>query len=261
MNVFKRFAAIVRAKVNKLLDRAEDPRETLDLSYTEQVSNLQKLRRSVAEVATARKRIEIQAQQLQQQASKLQGQARAALTQKREDLAREALSRRSAIGAELADLETQHAQVKEQEQRLIETMRRVQAQVEAFRTRKETLKATYTAAEAQTRVGEAVSGISDSMGDAGLAMQRAQDKISAMQARAGAIDELLSSGSLTDLTTGHDDIQSQLDKVASKSQVETELARLKSEIAAGSEAGALGAPAPQNSGALPAPERESGPAS
>ena len=118
MNVFKRFAAIVRAKVNKLLDRAEDPRDTLDFSYTQQVENLQKLRRSVAEVATARKRIEIQARQLQQQASKLQSQARDALTQKREDLAREALSRRSAIAAELTDLEAQHSQVKEQEERL-----------------------------------------------------------------------------------------------------------------------------------------------
>ncbi len=232
MSVFRRFADIVRAKVNKILDRAEDPRDTLDLSYSQQIENLQNLRRSVAQVATARKRIEIQARQLQQQASKLQTQARAALSQDHEDLAREALSRRSAVGAELSDLQAQHAQVLEQEQRLKTTLSRLQTQIELFRTRKETLKATYTAAEAQTRVGEAVSGISDSMGDAGLVMQRAQDKITAMQARAGAIDDLLASGSLTDLTTGHDDIQAQLDKVASKGQVEAELAQLKSELSA-----------------------------
>jgi phage shock protein A len=243
MGVFKRFAAIVRGKFNKLLDRAEDPRDTLDQSYSEQVANLQKLRRSVAEVATARKRIEIQAQQLQQQATKLQSQARAALSQDREDLAREALSRRSAIGAELTNLETQHAQVLDQEQRLISTLNRVQTQVTAFRSRKEALKASYTAAEAQTRVGEAVSGISESMGDAGAVMQRAQDKITAMQARAGAIDELLASGSLTDLTTGRDDIQVQLEKVASKGQVEAELAHLKNELAQ-SAAPALAAPDP-----------------
>jgi phage shock protein A len=239
MSVFRRFADIVRSKLNKILDRAEDPRETLDLSYSQQMENLQKLRRSVAEVATARKRIEIQAQQLQQQASKLQSQARAALSQKKEDLAREALSRRSAIGAELTDLQAQHSLVLDQEQRLKETMRRLQTQIEMFRTRKETLKATYTAAEAQTRIGEAVSGISDSMGDAGLAMQRAQDRISAMQARAGAIDELLASGSLTDLTTGHDDIQARLDKVASQGQIDVELARLKSELAAQEPAASL----------------------
>jgi phage shock protein A len=239
MSVFRRFADIVRAKFNKILDRAEDPRDTLDLSYSQQMENLQKLRRSVAEVATARKRIEIQAQQLQNQASKLQGQARAALSQQKEDLAREALSRRAAVGAELTELQSQHSQVLEQEERLKETMRRLQAQIEMFRTRKETLKATYTAAEAQSRVGEAVSGISDSMGDAGLAMQRAQDRINAMQARAGAIDDLLASGSLTDLTTGHDDIQTQLDKVASHGQIEAELAHLRSELAAEKPASAL----------------------
>jgi phage shock protein A len=239
MSVFRRFAGIVRAKFNKILDRAEDPRDTLDLSYSQQMENLQKLRRSVAEVATARKRMEIQAQQLQNQASKLQGQARAALSQQKEDLAREALSRRAAVGAELTELQSQHSQVLEQEERLKETMRRLQAQIEMFRTRKETLKATYTAAEAQSRVGEAVSGISDSMGDAGLAMQRAQDRINAMQARAGAIDDLLASGSLTDLTTGHDDIQAQLDKVASHGQVEAELAHLKNELAAEKPASAL----------------------
>src|ERR1700722_3608666 len=129
MGVFRRFADIIRAKLNKLLDRAEDPRDTLDLTYTQQQENLQKLRKSVAEVATARKRIEIQAQQLAMQAEKLQTQAKAALTQQREDLAREALSRRAAIAEQLTDLETQHASVLDQETKLIATSKRVQVQV------------------------------------------------------------------------------------------------------------------------------------
>ncbi len=233
MGMFQRFLNIFRAKANKVLDRAEDPRDTLDFSYEKQLENLQKVRRSVAEVATARKRIEIQATQLQQQGSKLQEQARLALTQNREDLAREALTRRAAIGQELTDLQGQHEQIASQEQKLILTSHHLQAQVEAFRTRKETLKASYTAAEAQSRIGEATAGISSSMNDAGMTMQRAQDKIAQMQARAGAIDELLQSGALTDLTTNSDDIQVQLDKVAATSQVDSELAQLKGELAAG----------------------------
>ncbi|HYA67307.1 MAG TPA: PspA/IM30 family protein [Acidimicrobiales bacterium] len=233
MGAFRRLSDIIRAKVNKILDRVEDPRDTLDLSYEKQVENLQKLRRGVAEVATARKRIELQAAALRQQADKLQGQARQALGQGREDLAREALTRRATIGEELAELETQHEQVATQEQRLVETSRRLQAQVEAFRTKKETLKATYSAAEAQTRIGEAAAGISDSMGDAGAVVDRAQDKIANMQARAGAIDELLASGALTDLSTNTDDIQAQLDKVAATSTVENELAQLKHELGVG----------------------------
>ena len=247
--VFKRVSAILQAKTNKVLDKAEDPRETLDLSYEKQLESLQKVRRSVADVATAKKRIELQAGQLQKQADKLQEQAKQALAQGNEDLAREALTRRSALGEQLLDLKTQHDQVSEQEDRLVETSQRIQAQVEQFRTRKETLKATYTAAEAQTKVGEAVSGISTSMGDAGAAMQRAQDKISGMQARAGAIDELLASGALTDLNQPVDDIQAQLDRVSSTSQVDNELAALKAQLGAGGPAGALAQNAGEAQGA------------
>ena len=261
MGAFQRFLNIFRAKTNKVLDRIEDPRDTLDLSYEKQLENIQKMRRSIAEVATAKKRIEIQANGLQQQATKLQEQARMALGQNREDLAREALSRRAAIAAELTDLESQHTQIAAQQDKLVETSERLQAQVAAFRTRKETLKATYTAAQAQAKIGEAVAGISGSMSDAGATMQRAEDKISQMQARAGAIDELLESGALTDLSSSTDDIQAKLNKVSATSQVERELAALKSELAVGPApvlppAGAAGdeaSLAPPDAPATPAP--------
>jgi len=226
--------AIFQAKGNKALDRLEDPRETLDLSYDKQLENLTKVRRAVADVATARKRIELQANELKKQGDKLQAQAKAALSQGNEDLARVALERRTVVAAQLSDLETQHQQVADQEQRLIETSRRLQAEVESFRTRKETIKATYTAAEAQTHISEAVTGISSSMNNAGAAMQRAQDKIAQMQARSGAMDELISSGALTDLSHPVDDIQVQLDKVSTTAEVDTELERLKAELSASS---------------------------
>jgi phage shock protein A len=239
---WQRIKGIFQAKANKVLDKAEDPRDTLDLSYEKQVEQLTKVRRGVADVATARKRIELQAQGLQKQADKLQGQAKAALAQGNEDLAREALSRRAALGEQLADLKTQHDQISEQEQKLIDTSQQLQMRIEQFRTKKETLKASYTAAQATTQVGEAISGISDSMGNSAAAMQRAQDKIASMQARSGALDELLASGALNDLSTPVDDIQKELDKVTSTNQVDNELAALKAELGSGatsSEAAAL----------------------
>jgi phage shock protein A len=249
MGVMKRMSGILQAKTNKLLDKAEDPRESLDLSYQKLLENLQKVRRSVADVTTAKKRIELQATQLQGQADKLQQQAKDALSQNREDLAR-----RAAIAPQLADLQTQHQQVADQETKLIATAQNLQAQVDAFRTKKETMKATYTAAEAQTKIGEAVSGISESMGDAGMSVQRAQDKIDSMQARAGAMDELLSSGALTDLANPVDDIQAQLDQVSSASSVDADLAALKAEIGTGAGAPAQLGPAEE---AAPAAEAES----
>jgi phage shock protein A len=241
MGVMKRMSLIFNAKANKVLDRAEDPRETLDYSYTKQLELLQKVRRGVADVATSRKRLELQQQQLQQQADKLDGQARAALAQNREDLAREALSRKSALTTQISDLTTQHAALLGEEEKLTLASQRLQAKVDAFRTKKETIKATYTAAEAQTKIGEAFSGISEEMGDVGLAIQRAEDKTQTLQARAGAIDELLASGALDDPTgTNKDDIQLELDRMSSTNDVESDLARLKGELSGAPATPAIG---------------------
>jgi phage shock protein A len=181
-------------------------------------------------VATSRKRLELQGEQLQAKAAKLHEQARKAMEVGREDLAREALSRRAAIEPEMESLKTQHAQLQAEEAKLTEASKRLSAHLEAFRTRKETIKATYTAAEAQTKIGEALAGISGEMGDIGLAVQRAEDKTLAMQSRAGAIDELLASGALDDLSTSRDALDAELGRAVASSQVEVELARLRAEL-------------------------------
>jgi phage shock protein A len=226
----KRLSLIVKAKANKLLDKHEDPRETLDYSYEKQLELLTQVRRGVADVATSRKRLEIQMQQISGSADKLQAQASQAVAAGRDDLAREALTRKAAANAQLADLQAQHDDLVGQEAKLTDASKKLQAKVDAFRTRKETIKATYTAAEAQAKIGEAVSGISEEMGDVGMAMQRAEDKTQQMQARAGAVDELIASGALDDATAisgPKDDIQSQLDALSSGSDVDAELAALK----------------------------------
>jgi phage shock protein A len=229
MSLMQRISLIFRSKANKALDRAEDPRETLDYSYQRQLDLLSKVRRGVADVATSRKRVELQVNQLEQQATKLQDQAQKAISMGREDLAREALTRKSGVAGQITDLKAQHAQLQGEEEKLTLAQQRLQAKVESFRTRKETIKATYTAAEAQTRINEAMSGIGEEMGDVGLAIQRAEDKTAQMQARAGAIDELIASGALDDVssTNSGDDIARELDSMSSQADVETELARLK----------------------------------
>jgi phage shock protein A len=235
MGVMKRVTMVFRAKANKALDRMEDPRETLDYSYQTQLELLQKVRRGVADVATSRKRVELQVNQLQQSSDKLDRQARDSLAAGREDLAREALTRKAGIQTQLADLQQQYASLQGEEEKLTQASQRLQAKVDAFRTRKETIKATYTAAEAQTRINEAFTGISEEMGDVGLAIQRAEDKTAQMKARAGALDELMASGAMDDLVGGpHDDIQAELDRMGASSGVDNELERMKAEIAGAS---------------------------
>lgn len=233
--IFERISTIFRAKADKALDKMEDPRETLDYSYQRQLELLQKVRRGVADVATSRKRVELQANKMQGEMDKLTLAAQRALESNREDLAREALTRKSGLQTQLADLQAQHAQLQGEEEKLVRASTRLQAKVDAFRTRKETIKATYSAAEAQTRINEAFTGISEEMGDVGMAIQRAEDKTAQMQARASAVDELLSSGVLEDPTgIVQDDITRELDALASSSSVENELAAMKSRLAVGS---------------------------
>jgi len=234
MSVMKRVSLIFRAKADKALDRMEDPRETLDYSYKQQVEMLTRVKRGVADVATSRKRVELQMNALQKEINKRDLQARDALGKGREDLARAALQNKAQLQGQYADLDSQFASLQEQEEKLTLAAQRLDSKVQAFRTRKETIKATYTAAEAQTRINEAFSGISEEMGDVGLAIQRAEDKTAQMQARAGAIDELLASGALEDHVSGGTDyIQAELDKLGAGAGVESELARMKGEIAAG----------------------------
>ncbi|MBX6384761.1 MAG: PspA/IM30 family protein [Microbispora sp.] len=233
MSVMKRLSMIFKSKANKALDKMEDPRETLDYSYQRQLELLQKVRRGVADVATSRKRVELQINQLEAQAAKLENQSRQALAAGREDLAREALTRRNGLNAQIADLRIQYNNLQGEEEKLTLASQRLQAKVDAFRTKKETIKATYTAAEAQTRINEAFSGISEEMGDVGLAIQRAEDKTAQMQARAGAIDELLASGALDDFTGQRDDIQAELDRMGAGADIELELARMKAELGQG----------------------------
>jgi len=263
MGVMKRVTMVFRAKANKALDRMEDPRETLDYSYQTQLELLQKVRRGVADVATSRKRVELQINTLQQNGAKLDRQARDSLGAGREDLAREALTRKAGVQTQLDDLQTQYASLQGEEEKLTQASQRLQAKVDAFRTRKETIKATYTAAEAQTRINEAFTGISEEMGDVGLAIQRAEDKTAQMRARAGAIDELMASGALDDMVSGpHDDIQAELDRLGATHGVDRELEAMKAEISqnaprpiegtsAGSSDGATTAPASTASTAEP----------
>ena len=231
--LMSRASLVVKSKLSKLLDRAEDPAETLDYSYEKQLELLQNVKRGVADVVTAKKRLQLQSDKLEQSLVKLDTQARQALAAGREDLARAALERKSAAQTQLQDLDRQLQGLEDQQQKLVASERQLSAKVEAFRTQKETIKAQYSAAEAQVRIGEASTGIGEQMADTGLAIQRAKDKTEAMTARAGAIDELVESGALEDFTSDQTQLDRELAQISSQSQVDSELEKMKAELGSG----------------------------
>ena len=229
-----RTAEIIKAKYSKLLNRTENPTETLDYSYEKQLELLQNVKRGVADVTTSKKRLQLQTQQLEQSLVKLETQARQALGAGREDLARQALERKSGIQAQLQGLDEQVKGLDAQQQKLVSSEQQLQAKIEAFRSQKEVIKAQYSAAEAQVRIGEAATGIGEQMADTGLAIQRAKDKTEQMQARAGAIEELVESGALDDFTSdGTTKLDRELAQISSQSQVDDELSKMKAELGSG----------------------------
>ncbi len=236
MSLFQRAHEIVQAKASKALDAAENPNEMLDLSYEQMLDQITRIRRALVDIAASRRRIELQEQQFQHSVDHLQDQARVALSQGQEDLAREALSRKAAAQAQIDGMEPQHQQLTEQEEKLGQTLAALQKKVNDFRTQKEVMKAQYTAASAMSSADASAAGISSTFGDSGAELQRAQDKIAAMQARAGALDELLQSGVLEDVGGDTDDIQKELDEAGTAAEVDKELAGLKAGLGPGGSA-------------------------
>ena len=231
--LMSRAATVVKAKISALLNRAENPSETLDYSYERQLESLQNVKRGIADVVTAKKRLQLQTQQLEQNVVKLDTQARQAVAAGREDLARQALERKSGMQQQLQGLDAQVQQLEQQQEKLVSNEQQLQSRIEQFRSQKEVIKAQYSAAEAQVRIGEAATGIGRQLEDTGMAVQRAKDKTEQMQARAAALDELVQTRGLDDLTSDQTQLDRELAQLSSQHQVDQELAQLKAEVGSG----------------------------
>jgi phage shock protein A len=193
---------------------------------------LQQVQRGLIEVTTAKRRLQLQAAQLEAGIRDADDQARRALAAGREDLARVALERKQLLVGQQAGLEQQVADVQAQQDKLTAAEARLSAKIEAFRNQKEVIKAQYSASEAEVKIGEAFTGVSEEMADVGLAVERATAKTQEMQARAGAIDELVSQGALSDVSAASDPVADELDRTARNASVESELAALKQQLGA-----------------------------
>ena len=220
---------MIKQKSNVLVDKYEDPREALDYSYTKQIELLNKLRRDIAEVVTAKRRLEMQKAKLWDNIRTLDEQARRSLDADREDLAKLALERKNANLLQLQGLDKQISEMLTEQEKLEQTEKRLSTKVEEFKSKKEVIKAQFSAAEAQVRIKENVTGISEEMTDIGMALNKAEEKTEKMKAKSGALDEMIDSGVLTDYTINKDSIEKELEQVTVKNSVDEELAKLKAE--------------------------------
>ncbi len=231
MGLLSRFSTYVKSAMSSSLDRAEDPGMTMDYAYEQQLEQLQNLRRSIADVVTNEKRLELQEAQVQAQMQKLDGQAQEAMAASREDLARQALTRKQQLQESLATYNQQIEQLKAQQEKFVDLEQRLSTRVEAFRTQKEMVKAEYGASQAQVKIQESATGISEEMTDVNLAMQRAQDKVLQTQSRADALDSLMQSGALPEVGPGaQDQLDQQLSAISDHAEIDKQLADLKAKM-------------------------------
>ncbi|HXS59783.1 MAG TPA: PspA/IM30 family protein [Candidatus Sulfopaludibacter sp.] len=230
MSFSSRFVNLIKQKVNKVLEKHEDPREALDYSAVKQTELIQRLRREIVEVVASKKRLEMQKARLLENINKLQEQAKSAVKAGRDDLAALALERKNANLAQAKDLDTHIMEIQTEQDKLENAEKRLSIKVEEFKSKKEIIKARYSSAEAEVRIKENITGISEEMSDIGVAMSRAEEKTDAMKSKAMAIDDMIGSGSLVDYTDNKDQIESELEKTDIKSKVDDELAKLKSSM-------------------------------
>jgi len=237
MGLFSRLMMFFHIRTNAALNRAEDPGQVMDYAYQKQQEQLQELRRSIANVVTSEKRLELQQRQVEESVIKLNFHAQQALQADREDLARMALQRKELLILQLNSYEQQIAQLKMQGEKLIAIERNASARVEAFRIQKEMVKAQYSAAQAQVKINEAMAGLSEGTTEINLAMQRAQDRVLNMQARADAMEMLIEQGTLGEqglLGAGSGDtLDRELQRLSAEENVEAQLLAMKRQLRLG----------------------------
>ncbi len=231
MGIWSRLKLVFSTKANSALNRAEDPRQVLDYAYSQQQLLLVKLRQGLVEVATSKQQLERQSKKLEARVPQLDDQARRAVGAGRDDLARIALERKRSAAAELEGLSAQIAEVGAEEKRLAGQERSLQVRIEEFRTHRDVVSARYSAAEAEVKVKEALSGVSGELAELGMAVGRAEEKADRLQSRAKALDSLVDIGAL-EPAGGGDYVENELKRLTSGAEIDDELERLKAEIGA-----------------------------
>jgi phage shock protein A len=226
MGLFDRVSRVVRANLNDLVSKAEDPEKILEQSLTDMQEDLIKLRQAVATAIASQKRIEQQMNQAQGQAATWQERAQLALQKGDEELARQALVRKKTAAETATALQNQLNQQAGQVEQLKRSLLALEGKISDAKTKKDMLKARAQAAKAQEQLQSAVSSIGTSTAMA--AFERMEEKVLQQEARAQAVGELAGA-----------DLESQFASLEAGSDVEDELAAMKAQLAGGKPAGAL----------------------
>jgi phage shock protein A len=226
MGLISRLAAMAEARISMLIDGFESPGEVLDYSYRRQLELSQRVRKGIAAVVVARKRLELEKLAIEEEVARLDRDAREAVAAGREDLAKIALQRKVQRAGQVEVLDEQIGSLCSEQDRLADMNRRLEMKIEAFCTEKETIKARYSAARAKVSIQEATTGLGKEMDYVSHAVRMAQEKTKELQARSEALDELTQSGAIEDVPGDGDIVSRELARARNEQAVKAELEKL-----------------------------------
>ncbi len=230
VGIVDRIRQKIRTGASAALAPAPDPRITHLTSHQKQRALRNQVTRAIENVSAAKERLQVAADAVRERLPVLEDQARTELKAGRDTMARLALQRRHVAELELQTLDRQLAEVENEEVTLAMTEQRLSAQIEAFAARQEVIKARFSAAEAQVRINEAVTGVSQDFAELSATLQRAEDTTESLQARATAIDRLVRDGDLAAISPTVESLDSLLSQAGADEEVERQLSALAKEV-------------------------------
>lgn len=225
MNLFDRFARVVKSYANALISTFEDPEKILEQTVLEMNQDLTKMRQSTAQVLASQKQLENKYKAAQQASEDWYKRAQLALAKGDEDLAREALKRRKSYADNASAMKAQLDQQKNVVESLVSNTRLLESKIQEAKSKKDTLKARAQSARTSTKVSEMVGKVNTS--GALAAFEKMEEKVMAMESEADALNQLTS-----------DELEGKFALLESSS-VDDDLASLKKELSGSSKKGEL----------------------
>lgn len=210
-------------------DMVEDPTYALERAYSQQLQALEETRRGRLEVETIGARLDLELRQLGDGLAACEEQARRALVAGRDDLARVSLGRREELREQQTRTQTERERLDEERRGLHQQESELAGAVQAFRSRKEVLKAQYGATRARLRVGEALTGYSRTVTTVGEDVRRFEDRLLTLQARARAL-ETVAIGPVAGSLIAPASVERELTIIAVSPRVDEEVERLRGEL-------------------------------
>lgn len=232
MGVIARLKSILGSKIEKGLDKWEDPKDMLDYSIVQMEQSLQEMTRNTIEITAAKKKLERQRDFNLANVKNYEQLAEKALEAEQEDLAREALTKKNEEEEKAKQLEKQINSLTANLKVITTSQKELQHKIELYRAKKEELKATYDASRAQLKIKEIMASVSDDTKNIVEIVDRAENKIRDTEARVLALDELISQGVVAELIPDNkNDLEKRLSEFEKDTSVEDELAKLKEKVA------------------------------